>query len=145
MIYETDHNISFVIADDQLICCFLNGSFDGTGTTCIISLETGEILKETQYGGYLTYDGTYVYIANGIDENPVCFVCDRELNEIDVLESGFDASEEFVGRSANDSTVYFTQTTVNGNKMNNTYHVYRKADIGKEDRQYYETEFAWAW
>lgn len=140
LIYETDRNLSFVIVDGQLVGYFMDDGWGYTGKVCVVSLETGETIKETEYTGYLTYDGTYFYIGDPDDENPVYYICDKNFNLIDTFESAFDISNGIVFRGTSDSSIFFMQQRIKDDTdAVFEYRIYPKAEIAQSEHHYYST------
>lgn len=148
LLYSSDRPLSFVVMNDNLLIYeYQYGSEQQNIDEHMILYSPADHTKETLSipAGYLTYDGTYLYI-NPVSDPPSSIILDNSLNEVTVVtstlrsdSSGFTASytnEEYVVFEKLWNKKYADEATASI-----TYQFFPKSEIGKDSLHVYEISF----
>ena len=139
VIFETDAVISHIIAENKLYYTKYETDKD---KVFVVDLKTGsETSFLVPFAGYLTYDGTYLYIMNTEDEYGICSIFDLDGNLVDQIEDGFEESYDSVYRMTTADQIVFQGETLTENGSTSKYHIINKSDIGKDQIPCHEAVF----
>lgn len=141
LIFETDAKISEIIAGGKLYYMRLS---DDTiqNKMFVFDLNSNKTdVFPVPYVGYLTYDGTHLYIMNQDENHGICTVFDLNGNLIDQIEDGFQKPIDTIDRLTSKDQIIFRGQNISENGVSFIYHVFNKSDIGKEQVPCHEAVF----
>ena len=138
-IFETDAVISHIIAENKLYYTKYKINND---KVFVVDLKNGtETSFLVPFAGYLTYDGTYLYIMNTDDNYGICAIFDLNGNLVDQIDDGFNESYDYIYRTAIADQIIFQGENIMENSSTSTYHIINKSDIGKDQIPCHEAIF----
>ncbi len=142
LLFETDAVISAVVADNKLYYTRYQDK-KANDKLFVFDLDTGEeSVILIPYAGCMTYDGTWLYVANTSEENTGEYiVCDTDGNVVDRIRDGFEKEYEFISRITLQDQIVFMGENITENTIIQTYHIVNKSDIGNGEIHYYEKTF----